>query len=51
VFEKLLGVFLFIKILVRKTKGGYSNKNKFAENDEHLGQIINSIDAKLFGLF
>jgi deoxyadenosine/deoxycytidine kinase len=28
-----------------------ADKNKFAENEEHLGQIITSIDAKLFGLF
>ena len=28
-----------------------ADKNKFAENEEHLGQIISSIDAKLFGLF
>jgi len=28
-----------------------ADKNKFAENEEHLGQIITSIDSKLFGLF
>lgn len=28
-----------------------ANKNKFAENDEDLGIIINQIDAQLFGLF
>ncbi len=28
-----------------------ADKNKFAENEEHLGQIINSIDSTLFGLF
>jgi deoxyadenosine/deoxycytidine kinase len=28
-----------------------ADKNKFAENEEHLGQIISSIDSKLFGLF
>ena len=28
-----------------------ADKNKFAENSEHLGQIITSIDSKLFGLF
>ena len=28
-----------------------ADKNKFAENEEHLGQIISDIDAKLFGLF
>lgn len=28
-----------------------ADKNKFAENEEDLGQIISSVDAKLFGLF
>ena len=28
-----------------------ADKNKFAENEEHLGQIIGSIDSTLFGLF
>ena len=28
-----------------------ADNNKFAENEEHLGQIITSIDSKLFGLF
>jgi deoxyadenosine/deoxycytidine kinase len=28
-----------------------ADKNKFAENEEHLGQIITSIDSTLFGLF
>lgn len=28
-----------------------SDNNKFAENEEHLGQIIGKIDAELFGLF
>lgn len=28
-----------------------ADKNKFAENEEDLGKIISSIDAKLFGLF
>ena len=28
-----------------------SDNNKFAENEEHLGQIIGKIDAQLFGLF
>lgn len=27
------------------------DKNKFAENDEHLGDIISKIDSTLFGLF
>ncbi len=27
------------------------DKNKFPENDEHLGDIINRIDAQLYGLF
>ncbi|MDQ2753199.1 MAG: deoxynucleoside kinase, partial [Bacteroidota bacterium] len=27
------------------------DKNKFAENDEDLGSIINNVDAMLFGLF
>ena len=27
------------------------DKNKFAENDEDMGEIINKIDAQLFGLF
>ncbi len=27
------------------------DKNKFAENEEHLGEIISKIDATLFGLF
>jgi deoxyadenosine/deoxycytidine kinase len=28
-----------------------SDTNKFAENEEHLGQVINRIDSQLFGLF
>ena len=28
-----------------------ADKNKFAENEEHLGQIITQIDSQLFGLF
>jgi deoxyadenosine/deoxycytidine kinase len=28
-----------------------ADSNKFAENEEHLGQIISKIDATLFGLF
>jgi len=28
-----------------------ANTNKFAENEEHLGQIITQIDSTLFGLF
>ena len=28
-----------------------ADNNKFAENEEHLGQIINKIDSTLFGLF
>jgi deoxyadenosine/deoxycytidine kinase len=28
-----------------------ADTNKFSENDEHLGEIINQIDAQLFGLF
>jgi deoxyadenosine/deoxycytidine kinase len=28
-----------------------ADKNKFAENEENLGQIISKIDATLFGLF
>jgi deoxyadenosine/deoxycytidine kinase len=27
------------------------DKNKFGENDEHLGEIITKIDAQLYGLF
>jgi hypothetical protein len=27
------------------------DKNKFAENDEHLGEIIRKIDSQLYGLF
>jgi deoxyadenosine/deoxycytidine kinase len=27
------------------------DKNKFAENEEHFGEIIGKIDAQLFGLF
>ena len=27
------------------------DKNKFAENDEDMGEIINKVDAQLFGLF
>ena len=27
------------------------DENKFGENEEHLGKIINSIDAQLYGLF
>jgi deoxyadenosine/deoxycytidine kinase len=27
------------------------DKNKFAENEEHLGEIITRIDAQLYGLF
>ena len=28
-----------------------ADNNKFAENEEHLGQVISRIDATLFGLF
>ena len=28
-----------------------ADTNKFAENEEHLGQIITKIDSTLFGLF
>ena len=28
-----------------------ADSNKFAENEEHLGQIISKIDSTLFGLF
>ena len=28
-----------------------ADKNKFAENEEHLGEIISKIDSTLFGLF
>ena len=28
-----------------------ADKNKFAENDEDLGKIINQVDAQLYGLF
>ena len=27
------------------------DKNKFAENEEHLGEIIRKIDSQLYGLF
>jgi hypothetical protein len=27
------------------------DKNKFPENEEHLGEIITRIDAQLYGLF
>ena len=27
------------------------DKNKFAENEEHLGEIIRRVDAQLYGLF
>jgi deoxyadenosine/deoxycytidine kinase len=27
------------------------DKNKFAEHDEHLGEIIRKIDSQLYGLF
>jgi len=27
------------------------DKNKFAENEEHFGEVINKIDSQLFGLF
>jgi len=27
------------------------DKNKFAENEEHLGEIITRIDSQLYGLF
>lgn len=27
------------------------DENKFAENDEHLGEIIQKIDSQLYGLF
>ena len=27
------------------------DKNKFPENEEHLGEIINKIDSQLYGLF
>lgn len=28
-----------------------ADSNKFAENEEHFGQIITKIDSTLFGLF
>ena len=28
-----------------------ADKNKFSENEEHLGQVISRIDSELFGLF
>jgi len=28
-----------------------ADKNKFAENEEHLGEIISKVDSTLFGLF
>jgi deoxyadenosine/deoxycytidine kinase len=28
-----------------------ADNNKFADNEEHLGEIIQKIDSKLFGLF
>jgi deoxyadenosine/deoxycytidine kinase len=28
-----------------------ADKNKFVENEEHFGQVINKIDSTLFGLF
>jgi deoxyadenosine/deoxycytidine kinase len=28
-----------------------ADKNKFSENEEHLGQIIGRINSELFGLF
>ena len=28
-----------------------ADKNKFAENEEHLGEIIAKVDSTLFGLF
>jgi len=28
-----------------------ADSNKFAENEEHFGQIINKVDSTLFGLF
>jgi deoxyadenosine/deoxycytidine kinase len=28
-----------------------ADTNKFAEDEDHLGQIISGIDAQLFGLF
>ena len=49
-FKSVGGTPLFLS----EASGAYlfdADKNKFAENEEHLGQIINSIDAKLFGLF
>jgi hypothetical protein len=27
------------------------DKNKFAESEEHFGEIITKIDAQLYGLF
>jgi deoxyadenosine/deoxycytidine kinase len=27
------------------------DKNKFPENEEHLGEIITRIDSQLYGLF
>ncbi|HMZ46261.1 MAG TPA: deoxynucleoside kinase, partial [Chitinophagaceae bacterium] len=27
------------------------DKNKFAEHDEHLGEVISKVDSMLFGLF
>ena len=27
------------------------DKNKFAENEEHLGEIVEKIDSQLYGLF
>ena len=27
------------------------DKNKFAENEEHMGEIIRKVDAQLYGLF
>jgi deoxyadenosine/deoxycytidine kinase len=27
------------------------DKNKFGENEEHFGEVVNKVDAMLFGLF
>ena len=34
-----------------KDRGNNRDKNKFAENEEHFGDIINKVDGMLFGLF
>ncbi len=45
----------YTKWIVSYTEGPLlivnADKNKFSENEEDLGQIIQQIDAKLFGLF